>query len=76
VKGKKRQTGMYDKERSRIREAGSLTELRDFVRNMHIGNTPLLEPEFEKLLRAILNRTRTLKNEGKIDRQPSSVPKE
>jgi hypothetical protein len=59
---------MYDEERSRIREAGSLTELRDFVRNMHIRNVPLLgpfedgidpEPEL-KLLRAILNQTRML----------------
>ena len=77
MKRKRQQTGMYDKERSRIREAGSLEELDEQLqidmRNIRFGIN--LEPEL-KLLRTMVNRARKLRKEGKIHRQASSVPKE
>ena len=77
MKRKRQQTGMYDKERSRIREVGSLEELREVTRIVRIRSVPLLgafgdginlESEL-KLLKALLNQTRKLINEGRVHRQ-------
>jgi hypothetical protein len=65
---------MYDKERSRIRGAGSLEELDELLqidmRNIRFGIN--LEPEL-KLLRTVVNRARKLRKEGKIHRRSDRV---
>jgi hypothetical protein len=68
---------MYDEERSRVRHAGSVEELRQIMAGIQIRNVPFLgpfedgidpEPELT-LLKTINNRLRRLVDVGKIHRK-------